>query len=67
MYASNLIPTINCPTRVTDHTATAINNIYTTNKNMTNFSIIYYDITDHLVIIILIIIKFILSRNILRA
>ena len=52
MYANNLIPTINLPTRITDHTATLIDNIYTTYRNITNSSIIYCDITDHLPIIL---------------
>ena len=52
MYANNLIPTINLPTRIPDYTATLIDNIYTTYKNITNASIIYCDITDHLPIIL---------------
>ena len=49
MYSKGLIPVINRPTRVTDHSATLIDHIFTNNYDATNFyqGILVTDITDH--------------------
>ena len=49
MYSSSLIPIINHPTRITDHSATLIDHIFTNNYTaLTPYQgILVTDITDH--------------------
>ena len=49
MYSKGLIPVINRPTRVTNHSATLIDHIFTNTYDATNFfqGILVTDITDH--------------------
>ena len=50
MYSYNMIPVITKPTRVTAHTATLIDNIFTNNFQDTSKhhqGILYNDISDH--------------------
>ena len=50
MFAHGTIPAINKPTRVTNHSATLIDNIFCqipSNTNQTMSGIFYSDITDH--------------------
>ena len=54
LYANNILPIITKPTRLTDHTATLIDHIYT--NSLQNFTpgILTVDITDHLPIFCLV-------------
>ena len=49
VYSKGLIPVINRPTRVTDHSATLIDHIFTSHYTASNFyqGILVTDITDH--------------------
>ena len=49
MYSKGLVPVINRPTRVTDHSATLIDHIFTSCITASNFyqGILVTDITDH--------------------
>jgi endonuclease/exonuclease/phosphatase family metal-dependent hydrolase len=50
-FTSSFIPLITKPTRITSHTATLIDNIFTNNRNNIDESIngiIFSDISDHL-------------------
>jgi hypothetical protein len=48
IYSHSLIPTIYKPTRITEHTATIIDNILTNADNIVESAIIITDISDHL-------------------
>ena len=48
VYSHSLIPTIYKPTRITEHTATIIDNILTNTDNIVESAIIVTDITDHM-------------------
>ena len=48
VYSHSLIPTIHKPTRLTEHTATIIDNILTNTDNIVESAIIVTDITDHM-------------------
>ena len=54
LYANNILPIITTPTRLTDHTATLIDHIYT--NSLQNFTpgILTVDITDYLPIFCLV-------------
>jgi hypothetical protein len=47
VYSCSLMPTIYKPTRITEHSATIIDNIFTNNQKTLNSNIIITDITDH--------------------
>jgi hypothetical protein len=54
LFTSSFFPLINKPTRITTHTATLIDNIYTNNFEKINCStsgVIISDISDHLPIV----------------
>lgn len=54
MLSMNLYPTITRPSRVTNHSATLIDNIFTNDiKNITTSGLFICDITDHLPVFIL--------------
>ena len=48
LYSYALIPTIYKPTRITETTATIIDNIFTNDENVIKSSILVTDITDHM-------------------
>ena len=48
VYSHSLIPTIYKPTRITEHTATIIDNILTNTDNIVESAIIVTDFTDHI-------------------
>ena len=48
VYSHSLIPTIYKPTRITEHTATIIDNILTNPDNIVESAIIVTDVTDHM-------------------
>ena len=48
LYANNILPIITKPTRLTDHTATLIDHIYTNCLQNCTAGILTVDITDHL-------------------
>ena len=48
VYSHSLIPTIYKPTRITEHTATIIDNIITNTDNIVECAINVTDITDHM-------------------
>lgn len=52
IYSYSLIPTIFKPTRITETSATIIDNILTNNENTVNSAILVTDISDHLPTII---------------
>ena len=47
LYCLNLIPLITSPTRVTDHSSTLIDNIFTNNLIEHTSAVLKYDISDH--------------------
>ena len=47
MYAISLVPFINIPTRITDHSATLIDNIFTNNRKIIRTAVLQSDISDH--------------------
>ena len=54
MFSSSLIPTIKKPTRITNTTATLIDNIFTnTENNIQTNGILFNDISDHLPIFLI--------------
>jgi hypothetical protein len=52
MYSNNLVPFINLPTRITDHSATLIDNIFTNSRKIIKSAILQCDISDHFPIFI---------------
>ena len=48
IYSLDLLPVITKPTRITNHTATLIEHIYTNNVNRLTSGIVTVDISDHL-------------------
>ena len=48
MYVSGFFLTIFRPTRITEHLATLIDNIFINYPNLSNSMLIYFDISDHL-------------------
>ena len=54
LYANNILPIITKPTRLTDHTATLIDHIYTNCLQNFTAEILTVDITDHLPIFCLV-------------
>ena len=48
IYSLDLLPVITKPTRITNHTATLIDHIYTNNVNRLTSGIVTVDISDHL-------------------
>ena len=48
LYSHNLLPVITKPTRITSHTATLIDHIYTNTANRLISEVIPVDISDHL-------------------
>ena len=50
IYSLDLLPVITKPTRITNHTATLIDHIYTTNVNRLASGIVTVDISDHLTV-----------------
>ena len=48
LFANNVLPIITKPTRLTDHTATLIDHIYTNSLQKFTAGIVTVDITDHL-------------------
>lgn len=48
LFANNVLPIITKPTRLTDHTATLIDHIYTNSLQNFTAGILTVDITDHL-------------------
>ena len=48
IYSLDLLPVITKPTRMTNHTATLIDHIYTNSVNRLTSGIITVDISDHL-------------------
>ena len=48
LHSNNISPVITKPTRITNHTATLIDHIYTNNTNQTISGIATVDISDHL-------------------
>ena len=54
LYANNILPIITKPTRLTDHTATLIDHIYTNCLQNFTAGILTVDITDHLPIFFLV-------------
>ena len=54
LYANNILPIITKPTRLTDHTATLIDHIYTNCLHNFTVGILTVDITDHLPIFFLV-------------
>ena len=54
LFTSSFYPIITKPTRITEHTATLMDNIFTNNIDKIDSSvngIIFYDISDHLPIL----------------
>ena len=52
MFAHSFLPSINLPTRITEHSSTLIDNIFINCSNQSVQSgVIYYDVSDHLPII----------------
>ena len=56
VYSCSLMPTIYKPTRITEHSATCIDNILTNNINVSNVvsNILITDISDHLPTILMV-------------
>ena len=50
IYSLDLLPVITKPTRITNHTATLIDHIYTTNVNRLTSGIVTVDMSDHLTV-----------------
>ena len=48
LFANNILPVITKPTRVTDHTATLIDHIYTNSVQNLTAGILTIEVTDHL-------------------
>jgi len=48
IYSYSMVPTIYKPTRITETSATIIDNIYTNNENILKSTILVTDISDHL-------------------
>lgn len=48
LFANNILPVITKPTRVTDHTATLIDHIYTNSVQNLAAGILTIEVTDHL-------------------
>ena len=48
LFANSILPIITKPTRITDHTATLIDHIYTNSVQNLTAGILTIDITDHL-------------------
>ena len=53
LYSNNLLPVLTKPTRITEHSSSLIDNIFTNNLNLLSSGIIYSDISDHLPIFIM--------------
>ena len=50
IYSLDLLPVVTKPTRITNHTATLIDHIYTTNVNRLTSGIVTVDMSDHLTV-----------------
>ena len=50
IYSLDLLPVITKPTRITNHTATLIDHIYTTNVNRLSSGIVTVDMSNHLTV-----------------
>ena len=63
VFSHSLIPTIYKHTRITEHIATIIDNILTNTDNIAESAIIVTDITDHMYLSVILILKRNLNQN----
>ena len=54
MYSNSFYPAITKPTRITEHSATVIDNIYSNNMMNSHSGLLYKEVTDHLPVFLII-------------